>query len=70
MVKIDFNYGEFAEIKSQAGFNSYKISVKQWTSKTNAIGLIAKAGRYGELLMTQIHQGGKILCSVQKLFKH
>ena len=43
----DFNYGEFAAIKSQAGLNSYKISVKQWTSKTNAIGLIAKAGRYG-----------------------
>jgi|SRR3989338_7321383 len=25
----DFNYGEFAIIKSQAGLNSYKISVKQ-----------------------------------------
>jgi hypothetical protein len=24
----DFNYGEFAIIKSQAGLNSYKISVK------------------------------------------
>jgi len=42
-----FNYGEFAIIKSQAGLNSYKISVKEWTSKTNAIGLMAKAGRYG-----------------------
>jgi hypothetical protein len=43
----DFNYGEFAIIKSQAGLNSYKISVKEWVAKTNAIGLSAKAGRYG-----------------------
>ena len=43
----DFNYGEFAIIKSQAGLNSYKISVKKWIGKTNAIGLTAKAGRYG-----------------------
>jgi len=25
-----FNYGEFATIKSQAGLNSYKLSVKDW----------------------------------------
>ena len=43
----DFNYGEFAIIKSQAGLNSYKISVKDWVQKTGAIGLAAKAGRYG-----------------------
>lgn len=43
----NFNYGEFAIIKSQAGLNSYKISVKEWTEKTNAIGLKATAGRYG-----------------------
>ena len=43
----NFNYGEFAIIKSQAGLNSYKISVKEWTEKTNAIGIISKAGRYG-----------------------
>jgi hypothetical protein len=42
-----FNYGEFAIIKSQAGLNSYKISVKEWVTKTNAIGLRATAGRYG-----------------------
>jgi hypothetical protein len=42
-----FNYGEFAIIKSQAGLNSYKISVKEWVEKTNAIGLRASAGRYG-----------------------
>ncbi len=43
----DFNYGEFATIKSQAGLNSYKISVKEWVNKTNAIGIQSKAGRYG-----------------------
>lgn len=42
-----FNYGEFAIIKSQAGLNSYKISVKEWVKKTSAIGLKAAAGRYG-----------------------
>jgi hypothetical protein len=42
-----FNYGEFAIIKSQVGLNSYKISVKEWVEKTNAIGLKATAGRYG-----------------------
>ena len=43
----DFNYGEFAIIRSQAGLNSYKLSVKEWVEKTNAIGLKARAGRYG-----------------------
>jgi hypothetical protein len=43
----DFNYGESATIKSQAGLNNYKISVKEWQEKTKAVGLIATAGRYG-----------------------
>jgi hypothetical protein len=43
----DFNYGEFATIRSQAGLNNYKISVKEWVAKTNAIGLKATTGRYG-----------------------
>ena len=43
----DFNYGEFAIIRSSAGLNSYKVSVKEWVAKTNAIGLRATAGRYG-----------------------
>lgn len=42
-----FNYGECATIKSQVGLNSYKLSVKDWVEKTNAIGLRASAGRYG-----------------------
>jgi hypothetical protein len=43
----DFNYGEFATIKSLAGLNSYKISAKDWVEKTSAIGLSSSAGRYG-----------------------
>ena len=39
----NFNYGEFAIIKSQAGLNSFKISVKEFVAKTNAISLQAKA---------------------------
>jgi hypothetical protein len=42
-----FNCGEFAIIKSKAGLNNYKLSVKEWVEKTNAIGLKATAGRYG-----------------------
>jgi hypothetical protein len=42
-----FNYGEFAIIKSKAGLNNYKLSVKEWITKTSAIGLKASSGRYG-----------------------
>jgi len=42
-----FNYGEFAIIKSKSGLNSFKISVKEFVERTNAIGIQAKAGRYG-----------------------
>ncbi|TRZ77286.1 KilA-N domain-containing protein [bacterium] len=43
----NFNYGEFAIIKSKAGLNNYKISAKEWVEKTKAIGLRATTGRYG-----------------------
>lgn len=43
----DFNYGEFAIIRNKTGVNTYKISTKEWVEKTNAIGIIAKSGRYG-----------------------
>jgi hypothetical protein len=42
-----FNYGEFATIKNKSGLNNFKISVKEFAEKTNAISLQAKAGRYG-----------------------
>ena len=43
----DFNYGEFAIIRNQSGLNSFKISVKEFAARTNAISVQAKAGRYG-----------------------
>lgn len=42
-----FNYGEFAIIRNNSGSNAYKISVKEWVSKTNAIGITSTTGRYG-----------------------
>lgn len=43
----NFNYHEFDGIKKIAGLHSFNISVKEWSKKTNSIGIIAKAGRYG-----------------------
>ena len=31
----NFNYGEFATIRNQAGLNSIKISVKEFVARTN-----------------------------------
>ena len=47
MSNPDFNYGEFAIIRNASGVNSFKISVKEWVSRTKAIGVQAKTGRYG-----------------------
>jgi len=43
----DFNYVEFDIIKSQAGLNSFRVSVKDLIEKANIISLQAKTGRYG-----------------------
>lgn len=43
----NFNYGEFATIRSKAGLNNFKISVNEFVERTGAISLQAKAGRYG-----------------------
>ena len=42
-----FNYPEFGVIEREAGTNRFIMSVGQWIGRTNAIGLIVKAGRYG-----------------------
>jgi len=47
MYNPDFNSPEFEGIRNDAGLNRFIMSVKQWIEKTNAIGLIARAGRYG-----------------------
>ena len=38
---------EFEGFRNQAGLNAFTLSATQWIEKTNAIGLISKAGRYG-----------------------
>ena len=43
----NFNYTEFGVIMNEAGVNRFTMSVKQWIARTNAIGIVAKAGRYG-----------------------
>jgi len=47
MYNPTFNSPEFEGIKNEAGFNRFVLSVKNWIEKTNAIGITAKAGRYG-----------------------
>ncbi len=43
----DFNSIEFDRIKNEAGLNTFILSVKRWANDTHAIGIYAKAGRYG-----------------------
>lgn len=42
-----FNSPEFEGIKNEAGRNSFFLSAKKWITATAAVGLYAKAGRYG-----------------------
>lgn len=42
-----FNREEYERIQSDAGLNRFVISAKQWAQRTNAIGIAARAGRYG-----------------------
>jgi len=55
----DFNYGEFDVIKSQAGLNSYRLSVKEWVEKTNAIDIVSKSGRTGGIFAHQTGTSAK-----------
>jgi len=47
MYNIEFNTVEYEAILMEAGLNRFIMSVKQWVSRTNSKGIIAKAGRYG-----------------------
>jgi hypothetical protein len=42
-----FNSLEFEGIRNEAGRNSFYLSAKKWIDTTGAVGLYAKAGRYG-----------------------
>ena len=43
----NFNCTEFDTIRNAAGSNNFVLSVKAWIDRTGAIGIMAKAGRYG-----------------------
>lgn len=43
----NFKPTEFEGFRRQAGLNAFTLSPKKWTETTNAIGIIAKSGRYG-----------------------
>ena len=43
----NFNVTEFSNIRLNAGSNGYVLQAKQWIERTNAIGIISSAGRYG-----------------------
>lgn len=43
----NFNLVEFHQIKSELVDNTFLMSAKKWIARTNAIGIEAKAGRYG-----------------------
>jgi hypothetical protein len=43
----NFNLTEFSKIRNESGGNGYVLTSKQWIEKTNAIGIISSAGRYG-----------------------
>jgi hypothetical protein len=42
-----FNSIEFDGIKNMSGSNSFSLTPKRWIESTNAIGIVAKTGRYG-----------------------
>lgn len=43
----NFKPTEFEGFRRQARLNAFTLSPKKWTETTNAIGIIAKSGRYG-----------------------
>lgn len=47
MYNDNFNHSEYNTIMQEAGLNRFVMSVKQWVKRTNSIGIVAKAGRYG-----------------------
>jgi hypothetical protein len=47
MYNPDFKVVEFDHFKMNAGLPSFVLSPGHWIEKTNAVGIIVKAGRYG-----------------------
>ncbi|MFQ7575171.1 MAG: KilA-N domain-containing protein [Lachnospira sp.] len=47
MYNEDFDINAYDEIMQEPGLNRFIMSVKQWVTRTNSKGIVAKAGRYG-----------------------
>jgi hypothetical protein len=47
MYNPDFKVVEFDHFKMEAGLHTFVLSASTWIEKTNSIGLLVKAGRYG-----------------------
>lgn len=43
----DFNRVQFDTYRNEAGLNRFTMIPQKWIAATNAIGIIAKPGRYG-----------------------
>jgi KilA-N domain len=52
-----FNSLEFEGIRNEAGRNSFFLSAKKWIEATGAVGIYAKAGRYGGTYRTSAAGG-------------
>ena len=45
-----FNLIEFDKIRNEAGRNNFVLSATRWIQETQAVGIMSKAGRYGNTL--------------------
>ncbi len=43
----DFNRVQFEAVRNEAGLNRFVMTPAKWIEKTNEIGIVSKAGRYG-----------------------
>ena len=43
----DFNVVEFDRFKNESGYNYFVMSPTKWATKTNAVGIKTKSGKYG-----------------------
>ncbi len=66
----NFNLVELHQIKSEIGLNRFVMSAKKWAEKTNAIGIVARAGRYGGTFAHKdiAFEFGSWLCPEFKLY--
>jgi hypothetical protein len=57
----NFNCTEFDTIRNAAGSNNFVLSVKAWIERTGAIGIMAKAGRYGRWFEDETSKNGAFM---------